>query len=304
MTFSEGMQAALSTAAKDALNPASYGLEFIPETDRQAAVWADVESVSQVSSAVYDLTVDMPLTFDKTYRLTASVEDDSGNDISPVANTYDFTSWVPPGWDRVHCPDFYTDYFSEGMRARDEGDFERLCSVLQDQWEYMCWDASRFPEDVIDHNTATEEDVDYMLTDMGNPFDFDLEIDDKRRLMELLTTFYGLKGTEPGILALAGFFTDVKITDVRPATEDSWIMGMSYLGIGTFLGPSLQRNLYSFDVIVDSALTDTQRNQLTRLIDYIKVAHEHATIVEPADPTYIDHWEMGFSRLGFNTYLH
>ena len=303
VTFSEAMTATSATATKDALNPDSYTITFIPATDRQAAVWALVDTVAAVSTAVYDLTTDMPLTFTKTYRLAANVEDSSGNDISPIANTLDFTSWEPPGWAGVHCPDFY-DYFSPDMQARDEGDLERLCSVLQDQWEYMTWDAYRFPADVFDHATAPEQEIDRMLVDHGNPFKFDIDADQKRRLLELLFGIYGLKGTEQGIRLLADFFTDVEITDVRPATEVSWIMGMSVLGIGTYLGPSLQRNLYSFEVLVNTALTTEQRNQLTQLINYIKVAHEHAAIVEPTGPTFIDHWTMGLSALGLNTWLH
>lgn len=304
VTFSEAMTAVSANATGDALNPASYGLEFIPATDRQAAVWAVVSSVSEIATHIFDLTVDMPLTFTKTYRLTATATDDSGNPLSPIANSYDFTSWEPPGWEKVNAPDFYLDYFSQDMRDRDTGDFERLCSILQDQWEYQIYDAYRFPADVFDHNTALEDQVDLMLADLGNPFDFDLTLDQKRALLELLTPIYKLKGTEPGILLLTDFFTDVIITDVRPFTETSWIMGVSLMGVDTFMGPSLAANLYSFEVLVDSALTNEQRNQLISLIDYIKVAHEHAFIVEPAEPTHLDHWEMGFSEMGVNTLVH
>ena len=176
--------------------------------------------------------------------------------------------------------------------------------MLQDTWEYIVWDAYRFPADVIDHNTAPEGEVDLMLADHGNPFRFDLDVDQKRQLLEMLTAIFGLKGTESGIRLLAEFFTDVDITDVRAYTEASWVMGVSYLGTSTYLGPSQQANLYSFDVLVNAALTTAQRNQLTSLIDYIKVAHEHGYVVEPTDPEYIDHWSLGLSKLGLNTLLH
>lgn len=303
VTFSEGMAATSATASKSAINPASYSLEFVPADEYEAAVWAVISSASVVSAAVYDLVVDMPLTFNKTYQLTCNVEDDSGVDIDVLANSATFTSWQPPGWERVHCPDFY-EYFSEKARERDEGDLQRLCSVVQDQWEYMVWDAYRFPADTFDHVTAPEQEIDRMLADAGNPFDFDLDVDEKRYLLELLPRLYGLKGTETGIRALADFFTNITITDVRPFTEACWIMGVSYLGTGTYLGPSIQRNLYSFDVIVNTELTDAQRNKLARLIDYEKVAHEHAYIVEPTDPEFIDHWSLGLSYLGLNTLLH
>lgn len=303
VTFSETMAASSTTASKSAINPDSYDLDFVPADEYEAAVWAVVSAAAAVSGTTFDLTVDMPLTFNKTYRLTCDVEDASGNDIEALTNSLTFTSWEPPGWASVHCPDFY-DYFSERHQERDEGDLKRLCSILQDQWEYMVWDAYRFPADTFDHNTAPEQEIDRMLADAGNPFDFDLEVDDKRRLLELLPEIKGLKGTEPGILALADFFTSVEITDVRPFTEVCWIMGMSYLGTETYLGPSQQRNLYSFDVIVNTSLTDAQRNKLERLIDYIKVGHEHAYIVEPTDPEFIDHWSLGLSYLGLNTLLH
>ncbi len=298
------MTAQSASATGDALNPASYGLEFIQANDRQAAVWATISAVSQVSATTYDLTTDIPLTFDKTYQLSSTAEDTSGNPLSSIANTYDFTSWVPPGWETVNAPDFYTDYFSQDMRDRDTGDFERLCSCLQDVWEYMIYDAFRFPQDVFDHNTAPEDQVDLMLADHGNPFAFDITLDQKRALLELLIPTYKLKGTEQGIIQLAAFFTDINITDVRPYTETSWIMGVSYMGIDTYMGPSQAANLYSFEVLVDKALTDEQRNQLERLIDYMKVAHEHAYVVEPAEPTHIDHWDLGFSEMGTQTLLH
>jgi phage tail-like protein len=304
VTFSEPMTAVSASATGDALNPASYGLEFIPANDRQAAVWAVVSSVALVTTSSFDLTVDMPLTFSKTYRLSSTAQDASGNPLSSIANTIDFTSWEPPGWEKVNAPDFYLDFFSQDMRDRDTGDFERLCSILQDTWEYMIYDAFRFPADVFDHSTAREDQVDADLADMGNPFKFDLTLDRKRSLLELLTQIYKLKGTEPGIILLSRFFTDVVITDVRPYTETSWIMGVSLLGVDTFMGPSLEANLYSFEVIVDQALTDEERNQLISLIDYIKVAHEHAFIVEPATPTFIDHWDLSQSELGVNTWLH
>ena len=46
-TFSEAMAAVSATATADALNPESYGLTFVPEHDRQAAVWALVSSVKE-----------------------------------------------------------------------------------------------------------------------------------------------------------------------------------------------------------------------------------------------------------------
>lgn len=303
ITFSEAMTAVSASGVGDALNPSGYALEFIPASDRQAAVWATVSAVAAVSSSVFDLTTDMPLTFGKTYQIQASVKDVSGNQISPINDLATFTSWTPPGWDRVYCPEFYDDYFSEDMHRRDEGDLERLCSVWQDTIEYMVYDCYRFRE-VYDLDLATSDWLDAMLADLGNPFDFDLTDDQKRQLIEMLVGVYNLKGTEPGILALADFFTDINITDVRPYSEDSWIMGEDLLGLDTVLGPSTQAALYSFEVLVDTALTATQLNELERLVDYIKVAHEHAYIVQPAAPAHIDHWEMGYSLLGVQTWLH
>lgn len=303
VSFTEAMLASSSTGSGDALNPAGYELEFIPATDRQSAVWATVSAVTAVSSSAFDLTTDIPLTFGKTYRLRASARDVSGNVISPIADTIDFTSWTPPGWDRVYCPDYYLDYFSQDMRDRDLGDFERLCSVWQDTIEYMVYDCYRFRE-VYDHDVATSDWLDVMLADLGNPFDFDLTVGEKRQLLEMLVEIYNMKGTEPGILALTDFFTDINITDVRPYTEDAWIMGESFLGVDTYLGPSNAAALYSFEVLVDTALTADQLNELTRLVDYIKVAHEHAFIIEPSAPAFIDHWEMSYSLLGVQTWLH
>jgi F0F1-type ATP synthase delta subunit len=63
--------------------------------------------------------------------------------------------------------------------------------------------------------------------------------------------------------------------------------------------------LYAFDVIVVVPLTDAQRKQLRAIVEYLKPAHTHfVTLVEPAPPAFIDHWELGVSEIGVTADLH
>ena len=57
---------------------------------------------------------------------------------------------------------------------------------------------------------------------------------------------------------------------------------MSELGVDTTLGPGEQSLLYSFEVVSGVALSDTQRDQITRIANYMKPGHTHLLqIVEP-----------------------
>lgn len=136
--------------------------------------------------------------------------------------------------------------------------------------------------DIFDIDRAPEEFVDVILADLGNPFAFDLTLNQKRKLAKVLAQIYKLKGTEPGIVAVLRFFLGVESELIEFNDEDTWILGDDELGIGTFLGPSDQRSLYSFDVEVDRALTDEERRILREIVDYMKPGHtHHIRTIEP-----------------------
>ncbi len=307
--FDEGMLSQSSAGANDALNPANYTLVFVPVNDRQAGAGPTVVSVNKVNDLTYDLATDFELSFFRTYRLVVgAVADDSaaGNTVLPSApdNQKEFASWSPPGWPSNRKFDFFTDLLSRDDRTRDvQGDLERLASAFTDTISLLCWDVDRWIE-IIDLDDAPSQFVDAMLFDLGNPFDFDLSDNRKRKLADLLPDIYKQRGTEAGIRNLARFFLGIEITDIEIWNEDGWILGVSELGIDTDLALGIQANLYTFIVHVDQDLDATTRRQLEILIELTKVAHEHFIIKTPSDLESIDHLALGFSELGVNWTLH
>lgn len=61
---------------------------------------------------------------------------------------------------------------------------------------------------------------------------------------------------------------------------------------------------YHFIVSVPEELTDAQREIQILILDYMKAHHQHYSIIEPVDPNFVDHWEVGLSEVGLNTYVH
>ena len=53
---------------------------------------------------------------------------------------------------------------------------------------------------IADINRAPEPFIDLILADLGNPFRFDLDLNEKRRLAKTLVDIYKLKGTKIGII--------------------------------------------------------------------------------------------------------
>lgn len=71
------------------------------------------------------------------------------------------------------------------------------------------------------------------------------------------------------------------------------------------LGPSDSFARYAFDITVSRQLTESERQQIRQIVDFMRPAHTHfIDIIEPGAPTFIDHWELGLSKLGENTELH
>ncbi len=77
-------------------------------------------------------------------------------------------------------------------------------------------------------------------------------------------------------------------------------------GGGDFvLGSSNRRLLYSFRVLSPVALTDTQREQITAIAEYMKPAHTHLIgVFDPPVDEVLDHWLLGLSVMGESTDLH
>jgi phage tail-like protein len=177
-------------------------------------------------------------------------------------------------------------------------------AVLQDVLELLLAEIDRFP-DIFDLDLAPEPFLDLLLADLGNPFAFDLGELQKRRLAAVLVQIYRQKGTAAGIRNAIRFFLGVDVTAVSAFHGTTLILGESELGVDWVLGPSGQFALYSFDLTVNRVLTETERRQIRRIVDFMRPAHTHfIDILEPGAPAFIDHWELGMSELGETTDLH
>jgi len=187
-------------------------------------------------------------------------------------------------------------------RSDDTGDLRRFVACLQETTDLLLADADRYP-DLLDLERAPDPFLDRILQDLGNPFAFDLKDIGKRRLASVLVAMYRQKGTAAGIRNAVRFFLGFEV-ELVPYTSTTLILGVSLLGVDWELGPSDRRALYTFEVRVPRELSATERAQLRALVDYLKPAHTHFMIVEPAEPVVWDHWVLGVSEIGVTTDLH
>jgi hypothetical protein len=145
-----------------------------------------------------------------------------------------------------------------------------------------------------------------MLSDLGNPFAFDLSLNDKRRLIRVLVPIYQEKGTEAGIINAIRFFLGVEVTIVYPAFDDPWLLGVDELGVGTLLSTADLHTRLSFKIVSPVVLDATQRDTMIKIAEYMKDARTHLIqpIEEPEALIVTDHWTIGVSLLGTESLLH
>jgi phage tail-like protein len=165
-------------------------------------------------------------------------------------------------------------------------------------------DVDRFAE-LLDLERAPEPFVDAMLEDLGNPFRFELDERQKRRLASVLVDMYRQKGTDPGIRNTVRFLLGVDIRRVLAFAGTALTLGESELGEDWELGPSGSYARYAFHVEVATPLTSLERRQVRALVEYMKPAHTHLVdLIEPGPLPTLDDWELGPSTLGETTFLH
>ena len=259
---------------------------------------------AEADGAMVRLTGDPEMTPEVRYEVVAvGVADLSGN---PVLAPFDrvVVQGFRPARPDARRFDLWSMLPKHNRREDQTGDLWRFIACLQEVTDLLLAEVDRFPE-VFDIERAPEAFVDLILADLGNPFPFDLDELGKRRLASVLVEMYRQKGTARGIINAVRFFLGVEIQAVTAYAGEALVLGESELGVDWILGPSSRFALYAFDVIVDVPLTDAQRSQLRAIVEYLKPAHTHfVTLVEPAPPAFIDHWELGVSEIGVTTDLH
>lgn len=302
VTFSEPVQQA------EATNASNYAISRLSLTKIDGTNYAapqvsvSVVSVEKLTTSSYLLTTDIEMTFGTSYSVTATgIDDVSGNQIAPPLNSVTFVAFKPTP---VAGRSFSLKRFLPKKNFREDktGDLVKFVALLQESVDLWLYSIDKWT-DILDPDIAPELFVDAMLIDLGNPFDFDLSLVDKRRLLRVLVRIYKSKGTLIGIERAVLFFLGLTIEAI-PCNEDAWTLGIHELGDTTILGGG-GPTIYSFEIVSPIELTEEQREQIRKIVDYMKVAHEHLKgFVEPTSAVIVDHWELGVSELGDTTSLH
>ena len=297
LTFDEPV--VMDASAGGALNPANYTFERVTVP----AVNVVPVAVTQVTTSSVDVLLDIEITGGATYRVTvANVEDLLGNVIGPPGDSLTFGGYVCPRPERRSF-DLWR-MVPQKSRDEDPGDLRKFLACLQEVTDLLLCLIDRWT-DILDPDIAPEPFLDAMLQDLGNPFAFDLDEADKRRLIRVLLAAYRQKGTAIGIINLVRFFLGIEVTINTFLGDEGWDLGVDELGETTILGPGTSFALYSFEVLSPVELTQEQRDQIEDIANYMKPAHTHLIrIVEPVPPLVIDHLELGLSELGPEWILH
>lgn len=301
VTFDEDVKESSASGTDDALNPANYTLS--PTT--LPAVTPVVVGVTVVSSTTVELTTNIELTQGATYLLIVTdVVDLHDNATEAPYNQQTFVAYSCP-LPQGRSFDLFRMLPLMNRREDTEGtgDLRKFILCLQEITDLLLCDVDAFA-DILDPDLADEQYVDAMLADLGNPFNFELSLTDKRLLIRILVPLYRQKGTEPGVKNVVRFFLGLEVS-VTSFSSDTLTLGDSELGEDWILGPSGSFSLYAFDVEAMQALTTSQRSRLRALVNYMKPAHTHfQNLVEPIIPEVLDHLELGLSELGDEFVLH
>jgi phage tail-like protein len=269
------------------------------------AVTPDIVSATRLTPETILLGFDELTSIGRTYALeVVSVDDLNGNDSGPLRS--EFVAWIPPETPDDRAFDLIG-FLPEFNRIDLDGigDLRRFVGCIQEVTDTILCQIDKFVE-YIDPDRAPDDVLDLMLYDLSNPFAFELGTTDKRKLVKTLVEIFRGKGTAPGIIDAARFFTNIEITiDVLNDDDDGWVLGWSELGINSLLGTGTQALLYTFDIISPVTLTETERTRICDIAEYMKPAHTHKrALVEPIDIGPVDPMELGLSELGFDWLLH
>ena len=302
--FDEPVRATDPVAHDDVLNPENWELERLGD-GLHPVVAARVVRVEPQADNEFDLEMSIPLTPRGLYRAyVTEVCDLPGNEIAAPYNQVSFFGRrlpQPIGRD----VDLYRLLPEMNRREDETKDLLRFVLCLQEVFELLLSDVDGLANQ-FDPDFAAEDRLDAMLSDLGNPFAFDLTVQQKRRLIRILVPIYKLKGTEPGIVAAILFFLQVAVTiTIFNVDEDTLVLGESELGEDWILGASSSFLRFSFAVNSERALTDSERRMLRAIVRYMKPINTHfVRLNEPVIPEVIDHLELGRSALGTEWILH
>lgn len=220
------------TMGTGALSASSYTIEAIVE-DLEPAVSVVVTAVATEDSETFVLSLDREMTAGATYQVTVAgaVEDESGNAISTrVAEFSGYQYDVP-------ASRFFDYWRMMPLKNRQEdhtGDLRRFANCIQETLGQMLWKVDHFT-DQFDPDLCTDDQIDLMLYDLGNPFEWaelELTANQKRKLLRYLVEIYQSKGTDPGIENAIFFLLGIPC-EVVAYRETGWVLGVDELGEST-----------------------------------------------------------------------
>jgi len=180
-----------------------------------------------------------------------------------VARDLDFKKLVPQQWRRDAISNL-------------DGFLDDIQKVFDD----LLVESDRFPDilsidrapDGTGAGQGTTNFVDLLLFQLGNPFTFTYGMTtvEKRRIAALLVPLYKQKGTcvgiENAIRVLTGFESQCIVVSESFA---AWQLDKSFLGIDTYLYGATT-DLWGFEVWVNGTMTQTDRDRITAIINYMK----------------------------------
>jgi len=271
----------LPSAAVATIGP--YGLEGVEDASHVIPVFTPTIIAAEQGQAgnIVVLTLHAELSPGREYKFSVhQVDDTFGNrllNLDPLFTAE--TLYVPTGrWFEI-----VESVPSHNIREDTSRDLERTLRCIDEAAKLLLNDVDRFGE-LLDVDKSPDAVLDALLAHLGNPFTFVASLSDaqKRKLVDVLVEIYKRNATESGIEAVVNFFTGIAV-DIVPYTGiDAWILDESLLGEDTYLAPSEQFLLYSFEAVSPVTLTDAQRSIIEEVVEYMKPSHTHfIRFVEP-----------------------
>jgi phage tail-like protein len=228
VTFDDDMA---TSGAGSVLDATAWSFTRLNE-DPYPAVTLDAVAVAQVSGTVFDVTTQWEMTPAQLYQVTVdpAATDTSGNAIATASATFaGFQPEHPAGraWD-------YWRMLPLKNRIEDAThDLERFARCIDEVLQLLTLQVDHWT-DQFDPDLATDAEIDLLLYDLGNPFDWadlDLTAAERRKLLRVLVEIYRSKGTAQGIEDTV-FFLLGEVVEVVEFLAGGWVLGVDELGEG------------------------------------------------------------------------
>lgn len=234
-----------------------------------------ITAAEQIDAQTIALTLDQELSPGRPYTLYCT----NINDVSYIPNTMTLSS---VGFSAQPLPVITNrnfslwDNFIPGINKRQDtsGDNQRLVRCFDEVTQLLLNDIDNFGN-LQDVDLMPDDALDVTLANLGNPFLFlDSNLTKRKTINGLVQTFKD-KGIDRGIENAVLFFTGIVVTIRAFNLEDAWILGESSLGDDTILGTSEDFLIYSFELVTDTILSDTQQTIIQQIVSEIQPAHTH-----------------------------